>query len=107
MTEQNQTQETQATEQKQPEKVRGDRGEVGQGSPGSRLKALWHAAGGRGSLKQFVKTLKDNADAKSWLANKHGKNNQKRTDANIKAALEARSATKVAKRKKKGEGGAK
>ena len=105
MSEENQTQ---AVEPQKQEKSRGDRGELGPGSPGKRLKALWHAEGKGRSLKAFVKALgKDNADVKTWFASKHGKNNQKRTDANIKAAMEARNATKVAKRKKKGEGGGK
>lgn len=83
-----------------------NRGVVGQGTPGSRLKALWHKEGKGKSLKQFARSLvKDNADAKRWLENKLGKHDQKRSDANATLARTIGQATKAAKRKKKGEGG--
>jgi hypothetical protein len=64
---------------------------------------------GTPSLKAFARALLKEGDplAKEWFAHKRGSLNAKRSDANIKAALEARNATKVAKRKKKGEGGSK
>lgn len=87
------------------EKTRGDRGELGKSSAGDRIKVL-HRAEGRGvSLKVFARNLakSGNQDAKDWFECKKGAMNQNRNDANIKAAMECRVATKAAKRKKKGQ----
>lgn len=107
---------------------RGDRGEVGQATAGLTIKQRWHAEAfkrvdaedkgnpnkrkfvripGTPSLKAFARALAKAGDpvAKDWFAHKLGSLNAKRSDTNIKAALEARNATKMAKRKKKGEGG--
>lgn len=93
------------SEDSQPVEVkRGDRGELGQGTPGSRLKTLWHEKKCPGSLKEFVRSLTDNPDAKTWRANKLGKNNKKRSDANLKRAREEAQATRLAKRKRAEKG---
>jgi hypothetical protein len=84
---------------------RGNRGEVGHGSPGSRLKALWHAKKCPGTLKQFVRSLKDNPDVALWKANKSGKNNTPRSADTIRRAKEVGQATKQARRKKSDKGG--
>lgn len=117
-------------EQKKDEKVRGDRGELGVATAGLTIKQRWREAHfsrvnagdkhnpnkrifvrnpGSPSLKAFAKALAKDGDqvAKDWFAHKGGSMNQKRSDANAKAAMEARTATKAAKRKKKGEGGGK
>jgi hypothetical protein len=84
------------------EKVKGNRGEVGKGTPGSRLKALWVASKDGRSLKAYVRSLlKDNPDAKLWLNNKKGKNDTKRSDANVANARAIGQATKLARRKVK------
>jgi hypothetical protein len=79
---------------------RGDRGELGKGTPGKRLKALWRRLKFAGSLKAFLRTLKDNVDLKAWKLSKAGKSNQKRTDANAKRVRETGQATKLAKKAK-------
>jgi hypothetical protein len=82
------------------------RGVVGVATPGLTMKQR-HAATGRGlSLKTFARELAKAGDkvALAWFANKKGVCNQKRSDANIKKAMESRTATKTAKRKKKGDG---
>jgi hypothetical protein len=87
------------------QQVRGDRGVVGTPTPGLTMKQR-HAATGRGlSLKVFARELAKAGDktAQAWLDNKKGASNQGRNDANIKKALESRTATKAAKRKKKGD----
>lgn len=84
---------------------RGDRGELGVATAGDTMKQR-HRSEGRGlSLKQFARKLEASGDkvAKEWFANKRGAANQQRSDANVKAAMEARTATKAAKRKKKGQ----
>jgi hypothetical protein len=114
------------TEQKKEEIVRGDRGEVGTATAGLTIKQKWREAHfsrvdagdkhnpkkriyvrnpGSPSLKEFARSLKKEGDqvAKDWLAHKRGSLNQKRSDANVKAASDARIATKAAKRKKKGQ----
>lgn len=100
--------EQQAETQKQ-EKERGARGEIGKATAGLTIKQLWHATGRGLSLKLFAGGLAKKGDqiAKDWFAHKKGSLNQKRSDLNIKAAMEARNATKLAKRKKKEAGGAK
>lgn len=91
------------------EKQRGPRGELGKGSAGKRLKAL-HAAflktnkKARVSLKAFVKTLGDSADAKKWAADKSGANDEPRTKANAELAKTIANATRLTRRKKKSDG---
>jgi len=88
---------------------RGNRGEVGLGTPGSRLKSLWHRynknarkTGGKVStLKVFLREIKDNPDVKAWKANKAGKNNQKRTEANARRARDEGNATRLSRKKSK------
>lgn len=85
---------------------RGPRGEIGTGTPGSRLKQL-HAESGRGlSLKTFVRdqAKAGNADAKTWIDNKKGLNEMKRTKEKETRILLQKSATKLAK-KSKGKAG--
>lgn len=98
----------------------GERGVVGKATTELTIKQRWHAFLDENSLtpdkrdyvslKQFarlqVKTG-DDGTANAWLAHKHGVGATKRSDSNIKAAREARVATRTAHRKKKGEGGAK
>jgi hypothetical protein len=128
--EENKQEQTEQPSPKKEEKTRGDRGELGTATAGLTIRQRWHEAHftrknaevkhnpnkriyvrnpGAPSLKAFAKALAKDGDqvAKDWFANKRGKQNQKRSDANIKAAMEARQATKAAKRKKKGEGGGK
>ena len=64
---------------------------------------------GAPSLKRFARLLVGDVSelAKDWLSHKAGSLNAKRTDANIKLAMETGNATKMQKRKKKGDGGAK
>jgi hypothetical protein len=129
--EKNQEQTEQPSPKKEKEVTRGDRGELGTATAGLTIWQRWREAhftrenannkhnpnkrvyvrnaGPPVSLKAFARTLLKEGDpvAKEWFANKRGAKNQKRSDANIKAAMEARTATKAAKRKKKGEGGGK
>lgn len=114
-------------EQKQ-DKYRGPQGELGVATAALTIRQKWHEAHfqredtsdkahpnrksfrrlpGAPSLKAFARALAKEGDqvAKDWFANKRGKLNQKRSDANIKAAREAAFATKSAKRKKKGDSG--
>ena len=117
---------TEKVEEQAEEVVKGPRGEVGQPTAALTLKQAWHrehfrqvsvkdAKGehirfrlepltGAPSLKQFARSL-GSQEAKDWFAHKKGSLNAKRSDANIKAASEAASATKMQKRKKKNEGG--
>jgi len=84
---------------------RGDRGVVGTATAGLTIRQRWHAEAHGGSLKQFARKLLKEGDpvAKEWFSNKLGGKNQKRSDGNIKAASEARMATRAAKQKKKGQ----
>jgi hypothetical protein len=123
MSEVNETVAVEMVEQEKAE-TRGDRGEVGQATAGLTIKQRWHASAfkrvnaedkhnsrkrvyvrisGAPSLKQYVRALMKSGDqtAKDWRAHKKGSLNQKRSDANIKAATECRTATKQAKRKVK------
>lgn len=109
-----------------PEK--GPRGEVGEPTAGLTLKQRWHQTHfilennadkahpyrrqwvpqkGAISLKAFARQLAKEGDelAIHWLDSKKGKFAQKRSEANVSMAKLCASATKVAKRKKKGEGG--
>lgn len=100
------------------EVARNNRGELGASTPGDRVKKLWkktefvdHPKRGRVSksgvsLRAFAKQQsKDgNADAKDWLKNKHGDNNQKRSANNEKLAKEIAAATKQTRRKKSANG---
>jgi hypothetical protein len=102
----------------------GDRGVVGEATAALKIKNLWHETHFKlvdddnpfnpnhrvwtpnnsnvPSLKRFARGLAASGDqvAKDWLDHKHGSLNQARTDANIKAAHEAASATHLEKRKK-------
>lgn len=123
-----QEQAEQPSAKKEKEVTRGDRGEVGIATAGRTIRQKWHEAHftrvaaptkqnpgkrvyvrnpGALSLKAFARGLAKDGDqvAKDWLGNKLGRLNQKRSDANVKAAKEASFATHAAKRKKKGEGG--
>lgn len=111
-------------EEKPNERLPGPKGEVGQGSPATKLKRLWHEAqfvrtdankdnqrkkfwkANRNalSLKEFVQTLlKDEthgALAKKWLDSKLGKFDQERSENSKKRIALERSATKLAKKSK-------
>ena len=88
----------------QVEVKRGNRGNLGKGTPSSRLKSLWHENKCPGSLKQFVRSLSDNPDVAVWRASKSGKNNQKRTDVNVRKARESSQSTRLTRRKKSDKG---
>lgn len=119
MSEENKVEETK--ENKKEEVARGSRGEIGTATAGLTIRQKWHEAHfqrvnaglksnpnkrvfvrveGTPSLKQFARQLLKDGDpvAKQWFANKLGAKNQKRSDANIKAARETGQATKAAKR---------
>lgn len=124
---------TEKAEEKKDEPVRGDRGELGTATPRLTMLQKWREAThrrenphdknnenkriyvrieGTPSLKQFARALLKEGDpvAKRWFANKWGAANQKRSEANAKAAREAGAATKAKKReaaakKRKGGGG--
>lgn len=88
------------------QQLRGQKGEVGKATAGGSIKAR-HRAEGRGlSLKVFARKLAKDGDevAEQWFANKLGAANQSRSDKNIAAASASSTATKAAKRKKKGDG---
>lgn len=97
--------------QKSEEKKRGERGELGKGTPGSRLKGLWHSHTAMStkkgtpalSFKAFVKTLKDNTDVSVWVANKRLQNQDRKSDVKLALNKVIAAATKLQKRKKKGE----
>lgn len=123
------SEETVTTEQVQEQKkevTRGPRGEVGKASTSLVMKQRWHEAyftrednsdnahphrktWKRGSkeipsLKEFARKLAKDGDqvAKDWLDHKLGSLDLKRNEKNVaRVALES-SATKMAKRKKKG-----
>lgn len=118
MSEENKVEET---KENKKEETRGYRGEVGKATAGLTIHQKWHEAHfqrvnaglksnpnkrvyvrleGAPSLKQFARQLLKDGDpvAKEWFANKLGAKNQKRSDANIKAARETGQATKAAKR---------
>lgn len=130
-------QEQSEQKKEKAEPVRGDRGELGTATAGLTIRQRWHEAHfirvnaglkqnpnkriwvrnpGAPSLKAFARSLLKgmmselgggDQVAKEWFDHKRGSLNQKRSDANVKASMEARTATKAAKRKKKGEGGGK
>lgn len=122
------TEENKTESKKEEVAEKGPRGEVGEPTPGLTIKQRWHqthfilennhdkahpyrrawvAQPGAVSLKKFAKALAADGDelAKRWLESKHGKHQTKRSEANLSMAKLCASATKVAKRKKKGEGG--
>lgn len=88
-----------------------DKGKLGKGTPSSRLKALYKKEVSRDSggdptmsLKGWLRTTQaSNSDFKTWMANKLGKNASKRTDAKLAKILVESSATKQAKKAKKGK----
>ncbi len=109
--------------------TRGDRGEVGTATAGLTVRQMWRGAAftresandkhnpnkriyvripGSPSLKAFArKLLKEGHEvAQEWFGNKRGAKNQKRSDANIKAARETSAASMAARKarssKKKG-----
>src|SRR5579885_1070183 len=107
----------QEKEEKKDERVPGPRGELGEATPALTVHQKWHAAHFKRvdagdkwnptkkvwvpnpnapSLKRFARDLLKQGDpaAKEWLANKRGAKDQKRSDANIKAAKEAAMASK-------------
>jgi hypothetical protein len=115
----NKIEKTETTSENIPQ---GNRGELGQPTPSLTIKQRWHEASFKlfdpedrqnprkrvwvrlpntPSLKQFVKNLVKSGDvvAKDWLDNKNGVKNDKRSDANEKAAREAAFASRTARRK--------
>lgn len=117
----NEENQEQSVEEKKVEVSRGDRGEVGPGTAKTRVLQQWRATHfirenaqdkqnpnrriyvrrpDAPSLKEFARQLQKDGDpaATEWFANKHGAKNQKRSDANIKAAKEAGAATMAGRR---------
>lgn len=120
------TQTVLAVEEKavKDEYVRGPNGVVGTATASLTIKQMWHQAhfqlvdiGDRTnphrkawapmpgriiSLKQFARSLASKGDptAKDWFGRKRGSMNAKRSDANVKIAMEAAAATRMSKRKK-------
>lgn len=113
------------SEENSVQDTRGPSGEVGTATAGLTVKQLWHskhfklvdthdqehphrksfeALPGTPSLKQFARTLLKSGDATatSWFDNKSGGLNQKRSDANVKAASLTSMASKLARKKTKG-----
>lgn len=111
---------TEVAEQARP---RGSRGELGEATASLTLKQRYHQSHFKRvdpedkynpnkriwvknedapSLKQFARKLLASGDisAKEWFANKNGAKNVSRSEANIKAAMEASNATKTERRKK-------
>ena len=88
-----------------------DKGKLGKGTPSSRLKTLYKKEVSRDSRHEPTLSLKEwlratqttNSDFKTWTANKLGKNADKRTDAKLAKILVESSATKQAKKAKKGK----
>lgn len=78
---------------------------VGNGTPSAKIKKMWHDAKRPGTLKSFVRSVKDLEVAKLWLANKRGKNNTKKAETTVRRCKETSQATKLSKKKKKNEGG--
>lgn len=118
------TDDNKKVETNEQDRPRGERGEVGEATAGLTIKQKYHQTyftrvdaddkhnpnkrvwvknEGAPTLKQFARHLAKDGDqvAKDWFAHKRGSMNAKRSDANIKAAKEAASATKAAKRKTK------
>lgn len=64
-------------------------------------KKRWIKHTGAPSLKSFARQLVSQGDtvAKDWFEQKNGALNASRSDVNVKAAMEARSATRLAHRK--------
>lgn len=57
-------------EQQQTAVNRGSAGRLGKGTPGKRLKNSWRAGQTGGSLRSFVRSLGNAADALAWLMSK-------------------------------------
>lgn len=72
-------------------------------------KKVWVKMPDAPSLKQFARKLLANGDpnVKEWFANKNGAKDEKRSDANIKAARDAASATKTERHKRSAQSGKK
>jgi len=83
---------------------KGNRGEVGTATAGLSIRNLWRASGSNMRLKAFARQLLKGPDkdkalvAREWMSNKNGGKNAKRSDANIKAAIEASSKSKAKKK---------
>jgi hypothetical protein len=93
---------------------RHSRGEVGVATAGQTIKQLWWASKTTNktinmSLKRFARQLlkdtnKDKVQlVKDWLDHKNGSLNAKRSDKNQQRVNAERSATKLAKKAKKGQ----
>jgi hypothetical protein len=113
------------SEEQSVQEVRGESGEVGTATAALLIKQQWHekhfklvstkdqehpnrksyqALPGAPSLKQFARGLLKANDpvAQAWFANKTGEQNQKTSEANLKAARETALATKLSRKKTKG-----
>jgi hypothetical protein len=77
-------------------------------SPTNLKKRRWEPTASFVSLKTFVRKLLKEGDqqAQDWLAHKDGSLNQPRSEANVKAAREAKAASKLARKSKKNNGSA-
>jgi hypothetical protein len=102
---------------------RAPRGELGVATPALTIKHRWHTEHfklvgegrhtfyvvkpGAPSLKAYARQLAKSGDeiADTWLSNKAGENNQKRSAANVTAAKAAAAATKLGRKKSKSGGG--
>lgn len=119
-----------ADEKQSVQEVRGERGELGVATASLTIKQRWHeehftlvdtsdkqhphrrtyrANPGAPSLKKFARALAKDGDkvAKEWLGNKLGAKDQPRSEANVKLAALTGSASKLARKSKKGGGGKK
>jgi len=91
---------------------RGPRGNIGEGTPGTRLKSAWRRARKekespfKGSLRSFVKKFSDGYladDAKSWLMSKSGGTPEEKADRR-RRRKERTSENRTAKLARKGKG---
>lgn len=117
------TDEATPTEQKEEQRPRGYNGVLGEATASLTIKQRYHEAyfkrvdaedkdnpgkriwvklEGAPSLRQFARKLLANGDpnAKEWFGNKKGAKDEKRSDANVKAAHDAAAATKTERHKK-------
>jgi hypothetical protein len=99
------TEDNVVTQEVVKEVKRNGRGEIGVASTGETIKKLHRTEGHGLSLKEFAHKLANagNQIAKDWFAHKRGSLNKNRNDANCKAAIEARTATKASRRKVKAQ----
>jgi len=87
--------------------TKGDRGVMGTATAGLTIKQLWWAAKSGLSLKVYARQLlragdENAAIVKTWYANKDGALNAKRSDKSLARISAERSATKLARKPKKG-----